>query len=258
MTRTTRQQAFFEEILARMKAEILADMSTGRVPAFVTSFGDLHDHVDANEYGGLCEDGVIELGNSLFTERTDPDTLQTQAMMDVSNDLQDECDEWLKAGDHFAQMPHFPGFEHEGMLITNPTAEARGKMSPEHYGFEVVSTGGGCTAWARKIDDRLRVLLTDTVGTSHDIMDDDQFMLGLHDDEGQELAIWTMAVGVVPDDDAPPAEAATAVAPESREEILASALRGLMAVATWDEDTDRAKFDAAWEQAQRVLSGSQP
>lgn len=46
----------FDVIIDRMKREILADMASGRVPGTVTTFSELHDHVDANEYGGFCDD----------------------------------------------------------------------------------------------------------------------------------------------------------------------------------------------------------
>ena len=40
----------------KAKNEILQDIENGIVPAHVSSFSELHDYVDANEYGGLCED----------------------------------------------------------------------------------------------------------------------------------------------------------------------------------------------------------
>lgn len=39
----------------QMKAEILADIESGRVPPTVSTFSELHDYVDANEYGGMCD-----------------------------------------------------------------------------------------------------------------------------------------------------------------------------------------------------------
>lgn len=48
------------DAIARGKREITEDILAGRVPATVTTFGELHDFVDANEYGGLCEEGPIE------------------------------------------------------------------------------------------------------------------------------------------------------------------------------------------------------
>lgn len=47
------------EILAAaedVKAEILADIADGTMPADVADFSTLHDYVDANEYGGFCDD----------------------------------------------------------------------------------------------------------------------------------------------------------------------------------------------------------
>lgn len=38
------------------KKEIIADVLAGIVPATVASFSDLHDYVDANCYGGMCEE----------------------------------------------------------------------------------------------------------------------------------------------------------------------------------------------------------
>lgn len=45
--------------VARAKAEILSDVRDGVVPSSVSSFSQLHDYVDANEYGGLCEDDAM-------------------------------------------------------------------------------------------------------------------------------------------------------------------------------------------------------
>lgn len=49
-------QPAVDAAVERGKAEILEDIATGRVPASVADFASLHDYVDANEYGGLCED----------------------------------------------------------------------------------------------------------------------------------------------------------------------------------------------------------
>lgn len=42
------------------KFEIRKDIATGQVPAHVASFGELHDYVDANTYGGLCDEYVLD------------------------------------------------------------------------------------------------------------------------------------------------------------------------------------------------------
>lgn len=64
----------------RAKAEILADIDEGRVPATVHTFSELHDHVDANEYGGL-------------NAETDP-----ELWIPLGNAVQAEVDVWLRAG----------------------------------------------------------------------------------------------------------------------------------------------------------------
>jgi hypothetical protein len=61
----------------RGKREILADVRAGRVPADVEDFSALHDHVDANEYGGLCDD---------FGE----------CSTDFANRVQDALDAWIR------------------------------------------------------------------------------------------------------------------------------------------------------------------
>jgi len=68
-----------DEAIEQGKDEIKADMEMGLVPASVGSFSELHDHVDANEYAGLCD------------SRSDWDLDQMIA-------VQDGLDEWLKAG----------------------------------------------------------------------------------------------------------------------------------------------------------------
>lgn len=45
-----------DEIIERVKGEILSDVLDRIVPAGITDFGGLQSHVDANCYGGLCDD----------------------------------------------------------------------------------------------------------------------------------------------------------------------------------------------------------
>lgn len=46
------------EIIERAKAEIIDDILNGILPVMPTSFQELHEHVDANCYGGFCEDNA--------------------------------------------------------------------------------------------------------------------------------------------------------------------------------------------------------
>lgn len=69
-------------VISRAKREILRDIADGTVPASVENFSQLHDHVDANGYGGAFEtpfDASDEF--AAFWNR-------------VQNDL----DAWLRAG----------------------------------------------------------------------------------------------------------------------------------------------------------------
>lgn len=64
----------------RGKREIRADIARGRIPVDeVLTFADLHDYVDANEYAGLCDDGV------------DPETTPI-------NEIQNALSEWIQSG----------------------------------------------------------------------------------------------------------------------------------------------------------------
>lgn len=83
-----------EETVERMKTEIMFDMEDGQVPRTVRSFGELHEYVDANCYGGFCHavaDRLIEH----FGGR-DSDEGMPQGMLDYINAAQDAIDAWLK------------------------------------------------------------------------------------------------------------------------------------------------------------------
>ena len=65
------------------------------------------------------------------------------------------------------QDPAHPyAFEFHGTEITNPIISEDGRflVSPEYYGFEVISTGGGCTAHAQEFlldGEKILMLITD-------------------------------------------------------------------------------------------------
>lgn len=107
MNRTTAQAAHVAAVIVRAKREILQDVIAGRVPADVAGFGDLHNHVDANEYGGMCEDSTrtelrgLDLMAALFPDPSgSPDygTINSQAGMDVCAEIQDALHAWIVAG----------------------------------------------------------------------------------------------------------------------------------------------------------------
>lgn len=68
--------------IERAKREVIEDVRAGRVPVGVRSFSELHDHVDANHYGGAFEsewDGS-DAGCAFW------------------NRVHDAVDGWIKAG----------------------------------------------------------------------------------------------------------------------------------------------------------------
>lgn len=72
-----------EQRIARAKREILKDIDQGIVPTSVRSFSELHDYVDANEYGGW-----LPFDEDHHRERA----------LDIIATMQDGIDRWLAAG----------------------------------------------------------------------------------------------------------------------------------------------------------------
>src|SRR5262245_35772024 len=70
----------------RGKREILSDIIHSRVPSDVSSFGQLHDYVDANEYGGLCD---------TYSQRDDE---TVEAWIAFGSRVQDALNAWIVAG----------------------------------------------------------------------------------------------------------------------------------------------------------------
>lgn len=77
----TRTEDEIAECVGQVKAEILDDIAKDIQPATVSTFSQLHDSVDANEYGGLC----------------DPEQRGDWTVGDIVV-MQDAVDAWLKAG----------------------------------------------------------------------------------------------------------------------------------------------------------------
>jgi hypothetical protein len=81
----------------RAQAEILADIADGTVPPSVQTFSELHDHVDANGYGGLFE---LEI---------DPSDDEHANWV---NDLQNALDAWLRDRPVSKAQVQIPGIVH--------------------------------------------------------------------------------------------------------------------------------------------------
>ncbi|GAB3081162.1 hypothetical protein GCM10027053_52190 [Intrasporangium mesophilum] len=95
---STKTQVFIDEAVRRAEQEILDDITAGIVPSTVATFSALHDHVDANEYGGLTEDDAPE-----------------RFGVEACNTVQDKVDEWLRAG-----RPNVARFESGVTRVLHP------------------------------------------------------------------------------------------------------------------------------------------
>lgn len=85
-------------------------------------------------------------------------------------------------------------FTHEGHAITNPTLSECGRfeVSPEYYGFTIMHTGGGCTAWQKQVGNNW-VVLTDC-DCSHNLGGTGSaFVMGFYD--GNEEELWGELLG---------------------------------------------------------------
>lgn len=90
------QQALVAKSIEEAKLEIQEDIASGRVPFTVTTFSGLHDHVDANCYGGLCVDGGEwdTLFPGKYAEDNNPDA--SEIFCEAANQVQGALDIWLK------------------------------------------------------------------------------------------------------------------------------------------------------------------
>jgi hypothetical protein len=86
-----------KETVVRMQMEIIEDAATGRIPADSLSFDQLHDHVDANEYGGLCDDELFDTMIEHFGGRDSDDGLPS-GFNNRLNDAQNSVNFWMKEG----------------------------------------------------------------------------------------------------------------------------------------------------------------
>lgn len=68
-------------LVEKSKLEILQDIEIGVLPESVSSFSELHDYVDANCYGGFCEDDY-----------------EVSENYELENEVQNQVDAWLKNG----------------------------------------------------------------------------------------------------------------------------------------------------------------
>ncbi len=79
-----------EAAISNAKGEIVRDVKIGRVPTTVESFADLHDYVDANEYGNAFDWPVLP---------SEMDDAYQQKFADFWNCVQDRLSDWIKNGE---------------------------------------------------------------------------------------------------------------------------------------------------------------
>lgn len=84
------------EVVQRMKDEILKDMAEGTVPRSVKDFSELHDYVDANCYGGFCDDEYMSKMWAHFG--CGPDDCPEE-VYELVNAAQSAVHEWLASTD---------------------------------------------------------------------------------------------------------------------------------------------------------------
>jgi hypothetical protein len=87
------------DTVLRMKVEIIHDIAEGRVPETIACWSDLDDHVDANEYGGFCEDELSDAMIEHFGGR-DENYGMPQDMLDYIALAHEAVNAWMIKGGH--------------------------------------------------------------------------------------------------------------------------------------------------------------
>lgn len=136
-----------EGLAARMRAEVRADITAGTVPAGITEFAELHEHVDANAYGGAFS-SVIP---ALYDDNDDLDPWADE-YHERSLRAQDLTNAWICTG-----MP--PEEATPTGNIPTRAAEAIEQAYPELTGLaRLETTGGNVLALAVPIAGRVFVI----------------------------------------------------------------------------------------------------
>jgi hypothetical protein len=152
-TLSARWEAKVTAAIARGKREILADIMDRIVPATVKDFATLHDYVDANCYGGLCEDGWTEYANDEMTDECHA----------AASRVQDELHQWLQQGrptDHLRVLNAVAG------LLPNADVDFPGVIShPGTVSGTVWCFGTANENWGGDLSDLTGETVFDSVGT---------------------------------------------------------------------------------------------
>jgi len=93
-----------DQTVKRMKREILVDIAAGTLPVSISSFSHLHDYVDANCYGGFCENRITDRLIAYFGGG-DKNEGMPDGMLSYINEAQGAIDAWIKAGLTADELP---------------------------------------------------------------------------------------------------------------------------------------------------------
>lgn len=84
------------KLAERMKAEILADVENGVVPASVSCYSELHDYVDANLYGGT--EALLEQLDAEAPDTDEGHSIALAALCELANPAMETVDAWIRSG----------------------------------------------------------------------------------------------------------------------------------------------------------------
>ena len=96
--------AMLWSVVASMKLGIINDINVGIIPPTVKSFSDLHNYVDANEYGGFCIDTFAEQLIELFGGRDENEGMPDDYMVFMA-EAQSIVDNWIKKANETIEKP---------------------------------------------------------------------------------------------------------------------------------------------------------
>ena len=69
-------------VFEKAKYQILSDIKEGIIPKTIKNLSELHDFVDANYYGGFCDENYVASEN-----------------FDFENKIQSKLDDWIKSNE---------------------------------------------------------------------------------------------------------------------------------------------------------------
>ena len=87
-----------EEVIAQMKSEIIGDVRCLHVPVNVANFGELHDFVDANKYGGFIDDKLVDEMIAKFGGRDPVHEGMPEEVVEFTDSAQTAVSIWIESG----------------------------------------------------------------------------------------------------------------------------------------------------------------